>query len=383
MLEKKIICFILKLSLILLAACENVEKPHEKDASPEIATHGEAAQEFYTGTQRDRSSEHATARGVYVGASDDILKRLADMKKFGVNAVVIDVKNEFGDITCDLDLPSLYKKSIRIHNIGKTIATLRSMGIYTIARIITFRDQYAVSAFDGFAVRNKDGSILVDREKSSWLNPYNKKVWDYVIQVAKAAAKIGFNEIQFDYVRFSSYKNPDIDLGPQSKSISRTEIISKFLDYAVRILHPLGVKISVDVFGCIIPGSLGEDTELATQRTGQDWNKIVKIVDYICPMIYPSHWTINSMNIKYPDHEPYKIINSSLQLAVKATESTKDARAIIRPWLQAFTANWLPPKVYMTYSKKQINEQLLATTDAGINGWCFWNPSARYAAFAW
>jgi hypothetical protein len=388
--KQKELCSVLKLSLIfLLSSCENVDKPQGDEKASKAIIFGNPIQTFYTSIPddkieappQDKSNDCTTARGIYVGTSNDILKLVEEVKEFGVNAVVIDVKDELGDVTCDLALPPLYRKTIRLRNIGETIAKLRSVGIYTIARIVTFRDQYAVQAFEGFAIRNKDGSIAIDREKSSWLNPYNEKVWDYIIQIAKAAAKIGFNEIQFDYVRFSSYKNPNIDLGPRSKSVSRVEIINRFLDYAVQTLRPLGVKISVDVFGCIITGSLGEDTDIAVKKLGQEWGHIVKTVDYICPMIYPSHWTINSLGTKYPDLEPYKVVNSALQLAVKATKSTPGARAMIRPWLQSFTATWLPKQAYITYSQQQITDQISATTNAGATGWCFWNPAARYTAF--
>jgi hypothetical protein len=367
--KNRAICSVLKLSLIfLLASCEKTMDIQEEQVEPKD-------------TKPAVLPDYANVHGIYVGTSDDVQQIVKTVKEFGANAVVMDVKDERGDVTCDLDLAPRYRKSIRIRNVGKVIAALRSKGIYTIARIVTFRDHYAVHAFSGFAIRNKDGSVVVDKEKSSWLNPYNEKVWDYVIQIAKAAAKVGFDEIQFDYVRFSPYKNPDADLGPRSESISRVEIITRFLEYAVRILHPLGVKVSADVFGCIIPGSLGEDTVLSTERLGQDWGRIAKTVDCICPMIYPSHWPLNSLGTKYPDKEPYKVIYSATKLAVDATKLIPGKCAVVRPFFQAFTATWLPKEIYKTYSNRDLQEQVSAGEEAGAGGFLLWNPRANYEAF--
>ncbi|MDR1034571.1 MAG: putative glycoside hydrolase [Holosporales bacterium] len=393
-----VIRFILMLSLALFTSCDGIKDLQKKETLPESVTSNTPVREVYIGDRDNIAAPQKglvspnpitgdkPIRGIYAGTSNNILALVKSAQSLGINAVVIDVKDEFGNITCDLDLPPIYKKNIRVRNIKKVIETLRNHGIYTIARIVTFRDHYAVLRFPDFAIKNKDGSVVVDKEKSSWLNPYNmnnpaKNVWDYIIQVAKAAAKVGFDEIQFDYIRFSPYKNPNVDLGPQSKSISKSEIINRFLDYAVQILHPLGVKISVDVFGCIIPGSLGEDTIVGAANIGQDWGHIARKVDYICPMIYPSHWPRESFGIKYPDHNPYHIVKVTMNLAIAAIKRDPEARAIIRPWLQAFTANWLPEKVYMIYSRKQVIDQSLAVTEAGLKGWTFWNPRGDYSPF--
>ncbi|MDR1475930.1 MAG: putative glycoside hydrolase [Holosporales bacterium] len=325
--------------------------------------------------------DHGVIRGIYVGASNNILEVLQLVTKFECNAVVIDVKNEFGEITCHLNLPSGYKENIRIVNIKELLKILRQKGIYTIARLVAFRDDHAVRAFPELAVKNKDGSVLCDKEKASWLNPYNKKTWDYVIKVAKAAAEIGFDEIQFDYVRFSPYKNPNVDFGPISKTVSRSEIINQFIDFAVQELRPLGVKISIDVFGCIIPETLREDTIVSSYRLGQDWNHIVETVDCICPMVYPSHWPPKSLGIKYPDCSPGEIVKKVMKYAVSAVKRNPKARASIRPWLQAFTASWLPKESSQRYKFQQIKEQIQASSEAGVKQWTFWNPAANYKPF--
>jgi hypothetical protein len=317
-------------------------------------------------------------RALYVGASDG-MHLLDDIRRLKCNAVVIDVKDERGEITCDLDLPAKYKRRDNVFAVRKVIEKLKSFGLYTIARIVVFRDDYAVTKFPDLAVKNKDGTMLRDKEKSVWLNPYNREVWKYIFAVAEASASVGFDEIQFDYARFSPYKNPDVDFGPESEKFSRMEIMNMFFDWIVKKLRKLGVKISIDVFGCIIPDTLGEDSIVGAQRIGQDWHHIMEIFDFICPMIYPSHWSSMSGGIKYPDREPAQLVRVVMKKAMASRR--QDKGAIIRPWLQAFTADWLPKKVYQKYTIAQINEQTQASEDAGINQWSFWNPSANYRAF--
>ncbi|MDR3030900.1 MAG: putative glycoside hydrolase, partial [Holosporales bacterium] len=218
------------------------------------------------------------------------------------------------------------------------------------------------------------------KEGSIWLNPYDKRSWEYIVNIAKKAAEIGFDEIQFDYVRFSPYKNENIVLGNLAKTVSKIEIINQFFDYAIKELHPLGVKVSVDAFGCIIPETLGNDTKISSANLGQDYISLAKKVDYICPMIYPSHWPIGSLGTKYPDLAPYQIVYNSMKKAIESSKSS-GAKAIIRPWAQAFTASWLQARAYQKYTKKQINEQIKAVYDVGLIEWSLWNPRANYDIF--
>jgi hypothetical protein len=210
-----------------------------------------------------------------------------------------------------------------------------------------------------------------------WLNPYEKKNWIYLVDIAKAAARAGFLEIQFDYVRFSAFENKEADYGELAQKTSRTEIIGLFFDFIMEELKSLKVKVSVDVFGCVIPDTLGEDTIKATARIGQDYNLISEKVDVICPMIYPSHYRDNSMGIDHPDLEPYQIVYRVLQKAIEAKKQNNKSKAVIRPYLQGFTANWLPVHSYQKYGNKQIDQQIRAAFDAGVSDWCFWRLDKR------
>jgi hypothetical protein len=229
------------------------------------------------------------------------------------------------------------------------------------------------------AVRNKEsGKILQDKEGMVWLNPYEKENWLYLVDIAKMAARAGFLEVQFDYVRFSAYNDKYADYGKLAQTTSKTEIIGQFFDFVMQQLGPLKVKVSVDVFGCVIPDTLGEDTIKAAARTGQNYKLISEKVDIICPMIYPSHYRDGLMGIDRPDLEPYQVIYRVLQKAIEVKQQDNKSKAIIRPWLQAFTASWLHVHSYQKYNNKQIDQQMQAAVDAGVNDWCFWNPAAKY-----
>ena len=312
-------------------------------------------------------------RGIYVGASSKILEIIKKYDALNINAVVIDIKDDSGNITCELGVDN---QKIRIPNIGKILKYCKSKGIYTIARIVTFKDQTFVERNPELAIRTRDGQIFKDKEGSVWMNPYERKTWEYITNIAKKAVGKGFDEIQFDYIRFSAYGKDTVDFGKNTTAISRVAVINQFLDYAVSKLHPLNAKVSVDVFGCVIPESLGKDTKISQERLGQDFVEMSKRVDYICPMVYPSHWPTGSFGIKYPDLKPYEVVKKSMDLAKKYSKN-----AVIRPWLQAFSATWLPKRVFQTYTQTQLNEQVKATFDASLTGYCFWNSAANYQAF--
>ena len=312
-------------------------------------------------------------RGIYLGASNKILSKLKNAKNLNVNAVVIDIKNDFGEITCDLGEPEIsYTPYIR--DIKKLLKELKKQGIYTIARIVTFRCE--TGSIGDFVVKNKDGSTYVDEEKMSWLNPYDKRIWEYIAKVVVATAKVGFDEIQFDYVRLPQYKSLErTTIASELKTKSKTQIVNEFLDFVISKLNGLHVKVSADVFGCAIPEALGAKSTWSSKSIGQDYTVIAEKVDYICPMIYPSHWVKNSFGVKCPDLEPRKIVFRSMEYSKKAL-SEKSQKA--RPWIQAFTASWLKKGCWQKYTMKQLQEQVDALRGLGIKQFCFWNPSARY-----
>ena len=314
-------------------------------------------------------------RGIYVSASDDILKKVMKAKKLNINAVVIDIKNDDGEITCNLETHKI-KYTPYIKNIKQLLTKLKSMGIYTIARIVTFRDKFKPGFTNTkFAIKNKDGTIYVDEEKMSWINPYNKEFWQYLGEIVEATAKLGFDEIQFDYIRLPQYKSLEqTSISHELKTKSKTEIINEFLDFIVPKIHFHGLKVSADVFGCIIPESLRQSA-VSSEKLGQNYVNIAEKVDYICPMIYPSHWPTGSLGVEKPDVNPGKIVKYAMEYSNKALADKKNKA---RPWIQAFSATWLKKGYWKEYKLSELQEQVDALRMLGIKQFCFWNPRAKY-----
>jgi hypothetical protein len=321
-------------------------------------------------------------RGFYIGLPGKAVRWLETCKELCANAVVLDLKNDDGEITCKgLDLPSdfPYKELIGCRNIKEILSILKKKRIYTIARIVVFKDKYMATLMPNLAVLTKEKNVFVDKEKSVWLNPYNKDVWVYIANIAKGAAKVGFDEVQLDYVRFSAYRDKKADYGPTSGNTSRIAIINQFIDFIKSELAAFDVKLSIDVFGCIIPDVLPL-VEESSARLGQDFQSIAERVDFICPMIYPSHFPSGSLRIKHPDLHPYKIIYTSTLRTIEAIKKNPKIKAKVRPWLQAFSAFWLRKGAYQHYGKTQALAQERATIAAGADQLCFWNSGAKYAS---
>lgn len=294
-----------------------------------------------------------------------------------INAMVIDVKSDDGCITFDMNVPVANEigatDNAGISDIEELMDKLRENNIYPIARIVAFKDPYLAEKRPDLAIKNKDGTIF--RSKGiAWVNPYNKEVWDYVIDISKEAVKVGFKEIQFDYIRFDeNLKMEFAALGPLADEKNKMEIIADFTEHAVKELKPLGVFVSADVFGTVITSKI--DAEIV----GQDYVEMSKHLDYICPMIYPSHYAEGSFGIAYPDLQPYETILGAMEASNEKLSEILEGehRAIVRPWLQDFTASWISH--YQPYGAKQLREQIQATYDAGLDEWILWSPSNRYS----
>ena len=282
-----------------------------------------------------------------------------------INSMVIDVKDDSGRISymSKVPLAQMVGASYPKFDPEKTTKLLRQNNVYPIARIVTFKDPHLARKRPDLAVKNVQGGIWKDYNGQAWVDPYNKKVWDYNVEVAKEAARYGFLEIQFDYVRFTSdgvirncrYFSAD--------GRSKSDTIADFLKYAYQELKPLGVKVSADVFGatCTASGDIG---------IGQVFEKIAENVDIICPMVYPSHYSRGDFNIPDPDRNPYQTVYRSMMDA-KRKAATLKKPVIIRPWLQDFSLR-------NHYGREQLIAQIKAVQDAGLQEWIFWNPSNRY-----
>ncbi|MCR5225166.1 MAG: hypothetical protein K6C34_03725 [Alphaproteobacteria bacterium] len=317
-----------------------------------------------------QETSHDQIRALYLPAdiANDVNRIFEVIRNTDTNAVIIDVKDDLGLLASDLKVPGAKTSSVR--NLSKTISVLKKKGIYAIARIVTFKDPERTD----LCYKREDGKVWVDRERKKWLNPYLQTTTDYLLDISKRAALLGFDEIQYDYIRFSNTKKGSPM--PSYSEIDRRKIINSFLRKATEMLHKLHVKVSVDVFGCIVEGATDSSADLNAAILGQDYVQISKIVDYICPMIYPSHFPNYSMQIPFPDGSPYETVYKFLKLSNKMLQKAKGPHAIVRPYLQAFSATWM--KKFVTYTAKEIVAQINATYDSGHQQWALFNFNPNF-----
>lgn len=335
------------------------------------------------------------AKGIYVSGwvagNEEMLEkliRLAD--RTDLNAFVIDVKNDFGNVTYQSNIPLV--KQLRadadppIHDIRGLLQKLKAKNIYTIGRIVTFKDPHLSRHQQQWAMRTKSGKLWRDSGKKTWADPYREEVWQYNIDIAKEAAAHGFDEIQFDYVRFPDNANKvDREVAyANEQQWTKAENVSQFLQKARKEINEAGAYVSADVFGLVT--SAADDMGI-----GQIWGQIAQAVDYISPMTYPSHYSSGLYGISNPDLNPYQVIRQAMIDAKSKNEEIheEDAYAVaildeqanrrvaaIRPWLQNFTATWIKP--HRRYGTAEVKEQIRALKDEGIEEFLLWSPNCKY-----
>ena len=323
-------------------------------------------------------------RGIYVTGNSAGGNKYNELVKLveetDLNAMVIDIKDDRGNLTYKPDASKPYAKAGTnlIKEPSKLLKDMEKREIYPIARVTVFKDTY-------LANKKPEWSFLDGKEVwkngrgESFVNPFVKEVWDYNVEIAKEAAEMGFQEIQFDYVRFpEGFENRDKELKYSvgnygDKAVDnvqhRVNAVTDFVEYAKKELEPYGVKVSVDIFGysATLPEAPG---------IGQNFSKISEHVDVISSMIYPSHWT-SYFGIAKPDLEPYKLVKEYAKLENKKLGELENP-PISRPWIQDFTATWLGSGNYKQYGKDEVEDQIRALKEEGINEFLLWNSGNRY-----
>ncbi|MFZ5451092.1 MAG: putative glycoside hydrolase [Thermodesulfobacteriota bacterium] len=289
------------------------------------------------------------------------------IKENNLNALVIDVKGDRGFVPFPVDIPLVQEiganKPVLVKDIKATVAALKEKNLYLIARIVVFKDDPLAAAKPAWAVKAKRGAVFRDREKLRWVDPFRKEVWDYNIAIAKKAAEAGFDEVQFDYVRFPDSRKTTFS--KPANEDTRTAAITAFLKAAYKALEPYDVMVAADIFGYVCWNT--NDTDI-----GQKIHPAIEAVDLVCPMVYPSGYHLGIPNYRNPVNHPYKIVYLSLK---KAQERTGASPLRFRPWLQAFRDYAFGRKIF---GPEEMRLQIKAADDFGSSGWMFWNPRNIY-----
>jgi len=284
-----------------------------------------------------------------------------------LNTLVIDVKGDRGFIPYKSDVPLVSaiggQKIILVKDVKGLVKTLKDRGIYTVARIVVFKDNLLGTARPELAIKTAQGSVWRDRENLIWVEPSLKEVWDYNIAIAVEAAQNGFDEIQFDYVRYPDRKGLKFAIANTEEN--RSKAISGFLAAAHEKLAPYNVFVAADIFGYTAWNL--DDTQI-----GQKIDQIGASVDYISLMLYPSGFQLGIPGYRNPVANSNRIVYLSLQ---RARERTQLPPVRFRPWLQAFRDYAFDRR---HFTGREIREQIKASEDFGSNGWMLWNPRNIY-----
>lgn len=286
-----------------------------------------------------------------------------------INALVIDVKGDRGIVA----FPSREPLALAVGadqprllpDLSALVSSLHAQGVYAIARIVVFKDNVLAQARTDLAVRTASGAVWRDSEKLAWTDPFSREVWDYNIGIAIEAARAGFDEVQFDYVRFPDAKG--VVFSSPSTQQSRVAAISGFLGLARRRLAPYNVFIAADVFGYVCWNF--DDTHI-----GQTLDAILPEVDYLSPMLYPSTFQFGIPGCRNPVAYPYEIVSRSLERALGRTVVPPDR---FRPWLQAFRDYAFDKR---PFGATEIRAQIRGAENAGSDGWMLWNPRNVYTS---
>ncbi|HWH06498.1 MAG TPA: putative glycoside hydrolase [Gaiellaceae bacterium] len=280
----------------------------------------------------------------------------------GLNTIQLDVKDENGEVAFIPSAVPLASEvgAARPYYRPRAVARLLAdRGIYLIGRVVVFEDPRLSEGAPELALQNPDGSVWRNHQGLGWTNPYDRRVWDYNVSIAEVAARAGFDEIQFDYVRFPTDGDVDSIVFPGKTETPPAWVIAEFVHYAAKRLKPLGVRVSADVFGLSATRELG---------IGQVPRRLARHLDAIYPMVYPSHYGSGEFGLPDPNAAPGETVGYSLTHFRRELRGTK---AVLIPWLQDFSHG-------RTYGLAEVRAQIEAARKLGARGYLLWNPLGVY-----
>ncbi len=305
-------------------------------------------------------------RGVHVtmnlASLQGKLDQYASLKDEGLNTIELDIKDENGTVAFsspEAPLADAIGAAGNYYNPRTVAEQLHAQGIYLIGRIAVFEDPVLSARRPDLAIQRSDGSPWLDDAGLGWSNQYSKKVWDYNVSIAKVAAKAGFDEIQFDYVRFPSDPSTASAVWPGKVNESMSLTIANFLKYASSQLKPLGVRVSADVFGLAATNKLG---------IGQSPKLMARYLDALSPMVYPSHFGPGQYGLPDPQAQPGMTVGYALS---DFNAAIRGSGTELVPWIQDFTMG-------KKFTLADIKDEILAVRNSESRGFLIWNPSGEY-----
>lgn len=303
----------------------------------------------------------------YSASSMSKIDEMIDLiDKTELNAIVIDIKDYSGYILYDTKIPlanELKLKNVLIRRLPEILKKMKEHNIYTIARISSFQDPILAENKPEWALKSKaTGALWRDKKGLAWVDANNKNVWSYIVSVGREASRLGFDEVNFDYIRFPTDGNLS-DIAYTNGDKKRYEVMSEFYSYLSASMGREPVYISADLFG------------LTTERTGEDDMMIgqrimdaAQYFDYVCPMVYPSHYPTGYMNFSNPADHPYEVVYNAMK---KGVDRTNGMRAKLRTWVQYFNLG-------AVYDGDKVRAQIKASDESGADGWMLWNARNVY-----
>lgn len=318
---------------------------------------------------RNTKPDKRTVKGIYLTAysagNEKKINEIIDLiDRTELNAVVIDIKDYSGLVLYDSDVPLVNELDLeddRIGDVSALIDTLHEHDVYVIARQTVFQDPILARKRPEWAIHARYGGVWYDRKGLAWVDPTSKEVWEYNAEIAKEAIGLGFDEINFDYVRFPSDGNLSQVVYTNGDE-SRSEVMGAFFAYLDEQLSDKPAWISIDMFGFVMERHDGISI-------GQRLEDAVDHLDYISPMMYPSHYPSGHLGLANPAAYPGIVIENGMQ---KGTPYFEGKRAAVRPWIQAFHLG-------ATYDAAKIRTQIDMVEKYSDAGWLMWNAANRYS----
>lgn len=387
-----------------LESSENIEKKISKKKKPTKTKIGEPYEIGVTpddynmdyDTSRllsleDKKSEYYPkdgVRGLYFNTGSinnpEVYDRIIGLiENSNLNAVVIDVKDDWGNITVnfDTDNEDIQYANTKLIDAESLISDLHSRGIYVIGRITTFKDSVITEKHPEWGFTRDDGSLWANGRGEVFMNPFLREVQDYNIEIGELAAEAGFDEIQYDYVRFAegfetfadtlSYSRGEFENKAMDEGDKRVSAITGYVRKARESISAYGLPVAIDVFGYALQAG-------RASGIGQDFSEISNEADIMCSMIYPSHWGPYSFDIEKPDLEPYELVTRYLK-EEQSIFKDLEHRPQSRPWIQDFTASWIGEGNWMVYDADAVQAQVDAIYESGQKEYLIWNATNTYS----